>query len=170
MNFDRIVRTDIAADGDGVLATMRFDEETVRDMAGKIDAELFDRLAAERGYRKQDVDVAALLGIAARLEESAEYGSWQAETAGRIREAVEDRGESPEAAATPGTPGCSCNGLRDAIAARDRYRAKALRLVCSRIEYFDGHRGMCERCAVRLSGGDVSYGYCAAVLREVDGE
>lgn len=38
---------------------------------------------------KQDVDVAALLRIAARLDEVADYGSWQAETAGRIREAVE---------------------------------------------------------------------------------
>lgn len=37
----------------------------------------------------EDVDVAALLMIAEKLEESADYGSWQAETAGRIREAVE---------------------------------------------------------------------------------
>lgn len=89
MNFDRIVRTDIAADESGVLATMRFDEEAIRDMAGKIDAELFDRIATERGYLRQRVDVAALLRIAARLDEIADYGSWQAETAGRIREAVE---------------------------------------------------------------------------------
>lgn len=92
MNFDRIVRTDIAADERGVLATMRFDEEAIRDMAGKIDAELFDRIAAERGYLRQRVDVAALLRIAARLDENADHGSWQAETARRIREAVE--GES----------------------------------------------------------------------------
>lgn len=38
------------------------------------------------------VDTAVLLRIAARLEEVADCGSWQAETAGRIREAVE--GES----------------------------------------------------------------------------
>lgn len=95
MHFDRIVRTDIVADEGGVLATMRFDEEAIRDMAGKIDAELFDRIAAERGYLRQRVDVAALLRIAAKLEEDADYGSWQAETAGRIREAVED-GDVPK--------------------------------------------------------------------------
>ena len=50
---------------------------------------------------------------------------------------------------------------------RDRYRAKALQLVCSRIEHFGSCA--CERCAVRLSGGDASYGYCAAVIEEVDG-
>ena len=50
---------------------------------------------------------------------------------------------------------------------RDRYRAKALQLGCSRIEYFGSCA--CERCAVRLSGGDASYGYCAAVVEEVDG-
>ena len=50
---------------------------------------------------------------------------------------------------------------------RDRYRAKALQLVCSRIEHFGSCA--CERCAVRLSGGDASYGYCAAVVEEVDG-
>ena len=69
MHFDRIVRTDIVADEGGVLATMRFDEEAIRDMAGKIDAELFDRIAAERGYLRQGVDVAALMKIAAKLEE-----------------------------------------------------------------------------------------------------
>ena len=95
MHFDRIVRTDIVADEGGVLATMRFDEEAIRDMAGKIDAELFDRIAAERGYLRQGVDVAALMKIAAKLEEDADYGSWQAETAGRIREAVED-GDVPK--------------------------------------------------------------------------
>lgn len=63
---------------------------------------------------------------------------------------------------------CSCDPLRRAEAERDGYRAKTLRLVCSRIEYFGG--GACERCAVRLSGGDASYGYCDTVLREVDGE
>ena len=31
MHFDRIVRTDIVADEGGVLATMRFDEEAIRD-------------------------------------------------------------------------------------------------------------------------------------------
>ena len=64
---------------------------------------------------------------------------------------------------------CSCEPLRRAEAERDRYRAKALRLVCSRQEYFGGFGGKCERCAVRLSGGDESYGYCNDVLKEVDG-
>ena len=65
---------------------------------------------------------------------------------------------------------CSCDPLRKAEAERDRYRAKALRLVCNRIEYFDVGRSRCERCAVRLSGGDEAYGYCDAVIKEVDGE
>lgn len=71
------------------------------------------------------------------------------------------------AAAESPNPWCSCDPLRRAEAERDRYRDKALRLVCSRIEFFGG--SACERCAVRLSGGDASYGYCDTVLREVDG-
>ena len=88
---------------------------------------------------------------------------------------------------------CSCDMLRKAEAERDEWRraaeskqrlyerarmssvrhrramlrAKALQLVCSRIGYFGSCA--CERCAVRLSGGDASYGYCAAVVEEVDG-
>ena len=94
------------ADEGGVLATMRFDEEAIRDMAGKIDAELFDRIAAERGYLRQGVDVAALLRIAAKLEENADYGSWQAETAGRIREAVEDGDAPKQVSDVPHCPTC----------------------------------------------------------------
>lgn len=110
MYFDRIVRTDIAADESGVLATMRFDEEAICDMAGKIDAELFDRIAAERGYLRQRVDVAALLRIAARLDESADYGSWQAETAGRIREAVEGEDAPKQVSDIPHCPRCYDDG------------------------------------------------------------
>ena len=65
---------------------------------------------------------------------------------------------------------CSCDPLRRAEAERDGYRDKALRLVCSRIEYFSCDFDQCRRCAVRLSGGDGSYGYCDSVLSEVDGE
>lgn len=115
MNFDRIVRTDIAADESGVLATMRFDEEAIRDMAGKIDAELFDRIATERGYLRQRVDVAALLRIAARLDESASYGSWQAETAGRIREAVEGA-TVPDAESDAERACAALMGWRDQVA------------------------------------------------------
>ena len=110
MHFDRIVRTDIVADEGGVLATMRFDEEAIRDMAGKIDAELFDRIAAERGYLRQGVDVAALMKIAAKLEEDADYGSWQAETAGRIREAVEDGDVPKQVSNVPYCPTCLYDG------------------------------------------------------------
>lgn len=65
---------------------------------------------------------------------------------------------------------CSCSPLQEAEAERDRYRSMALKLVCSRLEYFAGAADPCGRCPVRLSGGDASYGYCQAVLREVDGE
>ena len=89
MDFDRIVRTDIEASERGFTATMRFDEAAVRAMVDEVDAELFDRIAAARGYRRRDVDVAALREIAEKLEYVADYGSWQAETAGRIRAAIE---------------------------------------------------------------------------------
>lgn len=64
---------------------------------------------------------------------------------------------------------CSCDPLRKAEAERDMYRSMALRLVCRRTEYFEGFGGQCERCAVRLSGGDEAYGYCDNVIWEVDG-
>lgn len=128
MHFDRIVRTDIVADEGGVLATMRFDEEAIRDMAGKIDAELFDRIAAERGYLRQGVDVAALLRIAAKLEENADYGSWQAETAGRIREAVEDGDAPKQVSDVPHCPTCLYDGYwRLASADAEGYEA----LLCA---------------------------------------
>lgn len=124
MHFDRIVRTDIVADEGGVLATMRFDEEAIRDMAGKIDAELFDRIAAERGYLRQGVDVAALLRIAAKLEEDADYGSWQAETAGRIRETVEDGDVPKQVSDVPYCPTCLYDGYwRLASADAEGYEA-----------------------------------------------
>lgn len=76
------------------------------------------------------------------------------------REPVEGREGIPEAA-IPGTPGCSCNGLRDAIAARDRYRAKALDAAC-RARIAGGAPCMREGCPDR-------HGYCGDVIREVDG-
>lgn len=68
------------------------------------------------------------------------------------------------------TPGCSCKGYTEAVTDARKYREKALRLVCSRIEYFAGYDEPCRRCAVRLSGGDASYSYCDTVIREVDGK
>lgn len=79
------------------------------------------------------------------------------------REPIEGREGSPEAA-IPGTPGCSCNGLRDAIAARDRYRAKALRLACLR--RFALYNPPLADCIACLLCDDQ---YCDAVLMEVDG-
>ena len=132
MHFDRIVRTDIVADEGGVLATMRFDEEAIRDMAGKIDAELFDRIAAERGYLRQGVDVAALMKIAAKLEEDADYGSWQAETAGRIREAVEDGDVPKQVSNVPYCPTCLYDGYW-CLASADAEGYEALRCTgCGR--------------------------------------
>lgn len=65
----------------------------------------------------------------------------------------------------PGTPGCSCDGLRDALAARERYRAKALRYACFKHLYSDDCiiDGCCDECE-RPDGV-----YCAAVIKEVDG-
>lgn len=67
----------------------------------------------------------------------------------------------------PGTPGCSCDGLRDALAACDRYRAMALKLACDAFDNYkrDGGYGCWHNCEHRGNGG-----YCAAVLEEVDGE
>lgn len=67
MEYGRFVRTDIEMDDGGVRAIMRFDAEAINDIAGKVDAEVFDLIAAERGYRKQDVDVAALRELADSL-------------------------------------------------------------------------------------------------------
>ncbi|WP_158544568.1 hypothetical protein [Eggerthella sinensis] len=67
MEYGRFVRTDIEMDDGGVRAIMRFDAEAINDIAGKVDAEVFDLIAVERGYRKQDVDVAALRELADSL-------------------------------------------------------------------------------------------------------
>lgn len=65
----------------------------------------------------------------------------------------------------PGTPGCSCDGLRDALAARDRYRRIALQLACRyKIGSYDALDIGCNRCE-RPDGV-----YCAAVIKDVDGE
>ncbi|WP_225749009.1 hypothetical protein [Paraeggerthella sp. Marseille-Q4926] len=106
MDFDRIVRTDIEASERGFTATMRFDEAAIRAMVDEVDAELFDKIAAARGYRRQDVDVAALRAIAAKLENAADYGSWQAEAAWRIRAAIEGEKIPKQVSGIPHCPRC----------------------------------------------------------------
>lgn len=106
MDFDRIVRTDIEASERGFTATMRFDEAAIRAMVDEVDAELFDKIAAARGYRRQDVDVTALREIAAKLENAADYGSWQAEAAGRIRAAIEGDEIPKQVSDIPHCPRC----------------------------------------------------------------
>ncbi len=59
------------------------------------------------------------------------------------------------------TPGCSCKGLREAVAERDRYRSKALDAAC-RARIAGG--ATCKR-----DGCPDRHGYCPDVLREVDG-
>ncbi|MFR1638201.1 MAG: hypothetical protein ACLSVD_02945 [Eggerthellaceae bacterium] len=78
------MRTDIVADGAASSPPCGSTRRPSATWRARSAAELFDRIAAERGYLRQGVGVAALLRIAAKLEEDADYGSWQAETAGRI--------------------------------------------------------------------------------------
>ena len=58
---------------------------------------------------------------------------------------------------------CSCDPLRKAEAARDRYRVKALRLACQVVSR--GMNGCPMACAMHEQG---SPEWCDAVLREVD--
>lgn len=59
------------------------------------------------------------------------------------------------------TPGCSCDGLRDALAARDRYRGKALEAAC--------WAKIVGKAPCAAEGCQARKGYCSAVIKEVDG-
>lgn len=78
------------------------------------------------------MDVAALMKIAAKLEEDADYGSWQAETAGRIREAVEDGDVPKQVSNVPYCPTCLYDGYW-CLASADAEGYEALRCAgCGR--------------------------------------